>query len=100
MKFKGTARIGSVTLRWPGRPTLIVDANGISLDGLCPFRLKKSEVKRLEYSDSFFSEGVLIVHTSPSVDPDIIFRPSDPTQLISAAKQLGYATIATNKKRS
>ena len=96
MKFRGSARVGLVRLGWPFTPTLWVDKEGIRLDGLRPFQLKKAEVKRLEYTGRF-SEGILIVHSNRSVPSWLVFRPAKPFDLLTAAKDLGYETISTKK---
>lgn len=97
MKFRGSAQIGLTRIRWPFTPTLTLDENGIRLDGLLAFQLKKSEVKRLEYSGGLFSQGVRIVHSNPSVDSTIRFSPAKPLQMLSLARGLGYETISTEK---
>jgi len=95
MKFRGTARLGMWRVRWPFAK-LSIEQDAIRISGLglnCV--LKKSEVRRLEYSASLFSEGVRISHANSSVDPHVIFRPFRPQKLIVAAKELGYSTIST-----
>ncbi len=95
MKYRGTVRIGANRIRWPFG-TLQIDNEGVLLAGLglrCV--LKKNEIRRIEYQDSYFSEGLRFAHSNSVHSPDIFFRTSDPEDIISLARELGYSTIST-----
>jgi hypothetical protein len=93
MKYRGYARVGLV--RIGPFATLSFETDSIRISGFgLSCVLKKSEVKRLEYGGSFFSEGVRITHSNPSVDAYVVFSPFRPMRFLAAAKSLGYSTIS------
>ncbi len=56
--------------------------------------IQKKEIRRIEWQNSYFSEGIKLIHTCPDLDTTVIFRTSRAEEFIDLVKKLGYPTIS------
>lgn len=92
MTFRGGARLGLFTATWPfARLTLDQDLLTLKVFSR-EYRLKKEEVRGLEYFRGWFSVGVKVVHTTSDMDSHAVFWSFQPQKILNEAKELGFQT--------
>ena len=86
--------MGAQRVMWPFGKVEISNEH-VSITGLgVRCIIQKKEIRRIEWKNSYFSEGIKLIHTRPDLDTTVIFRTSHAEDFIDLVKKLGYPTIS------